>query len=151
MFEQLGEQVIEVILEEVRRQLELNSKVVTRRTYESQRGVFLELQNRLQWVFFSDEALIFIESGKRANTKLPLQANGQLVERLQEWKDELNIDISDYVLAATIARNPRAGVEIIAPALEIAIPRVMGLIEIATARELERDLAERIRSRFIAA
>ena len=128
----LGQQICEQLEDTYRTVLIENNKVATRRVFNSIRCTPLPFRSGIAAQVFADIGLRFIESGKRANTKLPVrQVNGEfrLVERLEEWADEiLGQDRSDYLLARSIARRSRAGVDITGEVLRRVTPRIRELI-----------------------
>ena len=90
-------------------------KIATRRTINSIDPSYKVLGDSVNVKVTADIGLFFIQSGKRANTKLPLKKQGDkfvLVDRLKDWKSAVNFGGSDYLLARAIAKKARRGIDI---------------------------------------
>lgn len=108
----VGMQVGELGLRQYEHFLTVNQKIVSEQTLRSIHYVIAFTEQYLTITFRANiNGLFWIERGKRANTKLPVTKVGgrfELVENLKQWKEQVGFDGGDFVLARTIARNPRA-------------------------------------------
>lgn len=108
-----------------------NRKVATRRVLNSIKGQFQEQAKGAIIKILADQGLFYIESGKRANTKLPVRKVGdkfELFPRIQEWRDVVGFGGSDYQLAKAIAKKARKGVPITEIVLQRALPQIRLLV-----------------------
>lgn len=90
-------------------------KIATRRTINSINPSYKVTGDSVNIKVSADKGLFFIQSGKRANTKLPLKKSGDrfvLVDRLAEWKGAVGFGGTDYLLARAIAKKARKGIDI---------------------------------------
>jgi len=93
-----------------------NRKVVTKITLNSIRVVTTHIGNLVTYDVFAGGGYVFIQRGKRANTKFPVKKVGNtfvLVEPLRKWKAAKGLSIPDFLLARSIATNPRRPINLI--------------------------------------
>lgn len=116
MLEQVAIQIGNLTVEEYHDVLDDQNKVATGKTKESiEYEIRIKDKYTVSVVILADKGLFHIEVGKKANTKLPVKKEGDvfvLVDELQDWKDAIVPDFNDYLLARTIAENPREGIPI---------------------------------------
>lgn len=113
--EQTTIKVARLTLEKYGEILSRLNKVATGRTRNSLHYEYDVTPTEVSIKIRSDVGLLFIELGKRANTKLPVRkVNGvwQLVPRLEEWRKAVGFGGTDWQLAYTIAKNPREGIPV---------------------------------------
>jgi len=92
--------------------LEQKNKVATGDTLRSVQVKMRISANFIEFQVYAGVGFKYIEWGKRANTKMPVEKIGNkffLVKPLAKWKKALSITIPDFVLARAIARNPWRG------------------------------------------
>lgn len=101
------------ILQAGRKVLKNNKKIATGKTIKSLQIESSQSEFKLSISLSANKGWLFIEKGKRANTKLPVVPGSfNLVPELQEWADAVNFGGSDYQLAYTIAKKPRKGIDL---------------------------------------
>jgi len=122
MINQEAEKCLEVAAGKILRKYR---KVVTGRTIrsletESERGPTSHSVD-----LYADKSWLFIEKGKRANTKLPvIGGTFELVPELKAWKAAVGFGGSDYMLARAIARKPRKGIPLTDDLLREVSPKL---------------------------
>lgn len=104
--------------------LQKNDKIVSGKTAKSIRSEieFPDNQDEANISVVGGEWLRYIIEGKPANTKLPVRKTSdgwELVQDLKNWKAIVGFGGSDFLLARTIAKNPRAPVDIPGDAIKI--------------------------------
>ncbi len=99
---------------------ELN-KIVSGATARSIRGE-TEIDNDEATInIFGGFGLKYIIEGKPANTKYPMKKEGNkfvLVDELRYWKKLVGFQGSDFVLARSIAKNKRDGIDVAGKTIE---------------------------------
>jgi len=102
-------------------------KVVTKTTFNSIQVVTTVSSNIITFDVFTGGGYLFIQRGKRANTKFPVRRVGgrfKLVKPLAEWKRAKGLSIPDFLLARSIAINPRRPINLIRES-EVIITRIL--------------------------
>lgn len=129
--QQIGQEVINILLEEYRTTLIQYKKVATRKTIQSLRGDQDATTNKVIIKINANESLFFIISGRRKGAKLPVRkVNGQfeLVPELREWKVAVGYRGADYILAKGISERGIKGIPITSIVLEKVQDRINELI-----------------------
>ena len=149
--EQVGQEVISILLSEYRETLIQYKKVATRKTIESLIGDQDVTTNSLVIKIRARESLFFIISGRRKGAKLPVRkVNGrfELVPELREWKIAVGYRGSDYVLARGISERGIRGVPITSIVLKNVQDKVNELILRRFAAIVQEETVERIKTGF---
>lgn len=97
-------------------------KVVTAKTARSVRYETKIDSDGAEISVYGGGGMKYIVEGKPANTKLPMRKNGnkwELVQELKDWKAIRHFNGADFVLARSIAKNKREGINIAEKALKI--------------------------------
>lgn len=121
-----------------------NKKVVTARTIKSVRAVttFFPSDSVIDVSAYGGEGLPYIITDKPANTKYPMDFKGttvgptgrekkifELKPRLKDWKTVIGFEGPDFLLARSIAENPRKAIDISVEAIKeinrTVTPKVM--------------------------
>lgn len=102
-----------------------NNKVVTAKTIRSLRAQSVVYDDALEVEVYGDMAIQYIQEGKPAGTKLPVDYKGtrtgrggkpvkvfELKQHLKDWKAAVGFGGTDFQLARAIADNARAGVDL---------------------------------------
>jgi hypothetical protein len=96
-------------------------KIVSGATARSIRGE-TEIDNEEATIsIFGGFGLKYIIEGKPANTKYPMKKEGNkfvLVDELRYWKKLVGFQGSDFVLARSIAKNKRDGIDVAGKTIE---------------------------------
>lgn len=135
-----NEAIVSVVLS-----LQKNNKVVTGRTAKSvdAKTVFSSSISVADINVFGGGGFPFITQNKPPNTNLPVRKVGsgfELVPELKSWKAAVGFGGSDFLLARSIAKNPRAAVDIVSPAEEIFLKRTKGILPAALAKLIGTEL-----------
>lgn len=102
--------------------LQRAGKVATGKTAQSIRTDVIETQEGYDLVQYGGDWVKYIIEGKPANTKLPVVKKGdqwELVEPLKNWAAVKGVTIPPFVLARSIAKNPRDPFDLPSQALEV--------------------------------
>lgn len=130
--ELLAKKIGTLVLDEYRTVLEQNSKIATRKTYNSLKYIFEVKKDSLKVFISANESLFFIENDKRANTKLPVKRDGDkfvLVDELQDWVKAVSFQGNHYLLARAIAKKFRRGIPITAIVFDRITNEIYRLIQ----------------------
>ena len=108
--------------------LQRNSNIVSAKTSKSVRSeTSLDSSRTIANISgFGGGGLPFITKDKPANTKFPMKKVGdrfELVPDLKNWKALTGFGGSDFLLARSIAKNPRRAIDIAGPAMDIFLKR----------------------------
>lgn len=126
-------------------------KVATRRTINSiTPGQRIRSEGVTAYII-ADRGLFFIQSGKRANTKLPVRkvsGGFELVPRLKEWSDAVGFGGSDFMLARAIAKKSRAGIDITGQVLNENMKIITDTIGMASTDEIKKQIGAQLRDTF---
>lgn len=99
--------------------LERHEKIATGDTLRSIEVRDKVTANYVRFEVYAGDGFKFVQWGKRANTKLPVYKEGgkfHLVKPLARWKKARGLTMPDFLLARSIAKNPRAGIDLIGEA-----------------------------------
>lgn len=137
-----NEAIVSVVLA-----LQQNGKVVTGRTAESvsAKTDFASSDSKADILVTGGDGMKFIIEGKAAGTKFPVRKVGsrfELVPELKAWKAVVGFGGSDFLLARSIANNPRAPVDLATPAQKIFLKRTEGILPAALAVLIGKDIKE---------
>lgn len=97
-------------------------KVVTAKTAQSVRVEETLTNEFIDFSVIAGGGMRYIIDGKPAGTKYPMKKVGdewQLVQELEDWKNVVNFDGPDFLLAREIAENEREPVDVSAKTLEV--------------------------------
>ena len=137
-----NEAIVSVILA-----LQQNGKIVSGRTAKSvnAKTKFSSSVSEADINVSGDDGMKFIIEGKPAKTKFPVRKVGsrfELVPELKSWKALVGFGGSDFLLARSIANNPRAPVDLATPAQKIFLKRTEGILPEALARLIGKEIKE---------
>lgn len=147
----VGIRVSTILAEAYRRVLTQKNKIATRTTINSIKGGHRKNRDGVTAYVSADRGLFFIQSGKRANTKLPMKKTGgkwRLVERLELWKNAVGFGGPDFLLARSIARKSRKGIDITGQVLEEERANIMHEIGVEVTDEVENVLVQELKDAF---
>lgn len=102
--------------------LQQADKKVTGRTAQSIRTAVVETNEGYDLEQYGGQWVKYIIEGKPANTKLPVKKVGdkfELVQPLKDWKAVKGLAIPDFLLARSIARNPREPFDLPSKSIEL--------------------------------
>lgn len=138
-----SEAVVSVVLA-----LQRNNKIVTGATARSAKGITsLDSSRSIANVgVIGSEGLPWIVKGKPANTRYPMRRVGdkfELVPSLKNWKRAVGFGGSDFLLARSIAENPRKPIDIAGEAMQIFLKRTENKIPSALARIVGKEIKQK--------
>lgn len=149
--ENLGREIISILVGEYRSTLLRFRKVATRKTFESIAGESDVTTNEVVIKIKANESLLFIISGRRKGAKLPVRKVGdrfELFPDLQEWKVAVGFKGNDYILARAISEKGIKGIPITDMVLEAVQDEITRLITERLARATLNNIANEIRQSF---
>ena len=149
--EQIGQEVLTILLNEYRETLTQYKKVATRKTIESLRGEQDATTNRIILKVTANESLFFIISGRRKGARLPVRKVGdkfELVTELQEWKVAVGYRGADYILAKGISERGIKGIPITSIVLQNKKQKILELITRRFADISQEALVNTIKTGF---
>jgi len=98
------------------------NKIVSGKTARSVRTERKRSATAVDIALIGGEGMKYIIEGKEANTKYPVVKKGdqfELVQNLKDWKALVNFQGSDFLLARSIALNPRDPVDVAGETLRV--------------------------------
>lgn len=123
------------------------NKIVSGKTARSVRTEMNRNPTSVEIAVYAGEGMKFIVEGKPANTKYPVVKNGdkfELVQNLKDWKAIKGLDIPDFLLARSIAKNKRDPVDVAGDTLkvyqELFGKKINDSILNLTVAEIKKDL-----------
>lgn len=149
--EQVGQEILNNLLDEYRTTLIQNKKVATRKTIESLRGDQDATENRIILKINANESLLFIISGRRKGAKLPVRkvsGRFELVPELREWKIAVGYRGADYILAKGISERGIEGIDITAMVIEKTRNKINELILKRFAAMVRDQAVDQIKTGF---
>lgn len=149
--EEMGREIVSLLVRQYQETLTRNRKVATRKTVESVTGEADVTTNEVNIKITANQSLFFIISGRRRGAKLPVRRVGdrfELFPDLQEWKVAVGFRGNDYVLARAISEKGIEGVPITNMVLDAVGDDVRRIVSTTLARVLGAAAANEIRESF---
>ena len=147
----VGIAVSNILADAYRRILAEKKKIATRSTINSITPRHRLKKDGVVAYVESGKGLFFIENDKRANTKLPVRKVGgkfKLVPELEAWKKAVGFGGPDYLLARSLAKKPRKGIDITGMVLEDERANIAFEIGQIVTDDIEKTTVNELRNAF---